>query len=42
MNTITVGGLSYIKEAKALFKTIIAGELSPRTLPQEANIKEVT
>jgi len=36
----TLGQTSDVKEAKKLFKTDIAGELSPRTLPQELKIKE--
>ncbi|MCW4009452.1 MAG: Glu-tRNA(Gln) amidotransferase subunit GatD [Candidatus Bathyarchaeota archaeon] len=36
----TLGQTSDAEEAKKLFKTNIAGELSPRTLPQECAIKE--
>jgi glutamyl-tRNA(Gln) amidotransferase subunit D len=36
----TLGQTSDVAEAKKLFKTNIAGEFSPRTLPQEASIKE--
>jgi glutamyl-tRNA(Gln) amidotransferase subunit D len=36
----TLGQTSDLVEAKKLFKTNIAGEFSPRTLPQEASIKE--
>ena len=36
----TLGQTSNTEEAKKLFKTNIAGEFSPRTLPQEATIKE--
>ena len=35
-----LGQTSNVEEAKKLFKTNIAGELSPRTLPQEQQIKE--
>jgi glutamyl-tRNA(Gln) amidotransferase subunit D len=37
----TLGQTSKTEDAKKLFKTNIAGEYSPRTLPQEAAIKEV-
>ena len=36
----SLGQTSDLEEAKKLFKTNIAGELTPRTLPQEACIKE--
>jgi glutamyl-tRNA(Gln) amidotransferase subunit D len=36
----TLAQTSNVEEAKRLFKTNIAGELSPRTLPQEQTIKE--
>ncbi len=36
----TLGQTHDIQEAKKLFKTNIAGELSPRTLPQEQTLKE--
>ena len=36
----TLGQTSDAEDAKKLFKTNIAGELSPRTLPQERTIKE--
>ena len=36
----SLGQTSNPEEAKKLFKTNIAGELSPRTLPQEQTIKE--
>jgi glutamyl-tRNA(Gln) amidotransferase subunit D len=36
----TLGQTSTLEEAKKLFKTNIAGELSPRTLPQEQAITE--
>jgi len=35
-----LGQTAHLDEAKKLFKTNIAGELSPRTLPQEEQIKE--
>jgi glutamyl-tRNA(Gln) amidotransferase subunit D len=35
-----LGQTSNVEEAKKLFKTNIAGELSSRTLPQEQRIKE--
>jgi glutamyl-tRNA(Gln) amidotransferase subunit D len=35
-----LGQTSSVEEAKKLFKTNIAGELSRRTLPQEPQIKE--
>jgi glutamyl-tRNA(Gln) amidotransferase subunit D len=35
-----LGQTSGAVQAKLLFKTNIAGELSPRTLPQEQQIKE--
>lgn len=36
----SLGQTKDVEEAKRLFKTNIAGELSPRTLPQEAEIHE--
>jgi glutamyl-tRNA(Gln) amidotransferase subunit D len=36
----TLGQTSDVADAKKLFKTNIAGEFSPRTLPQEPTIKE--
>ena len=36
----TLGQTGDVAEAKKLFKTNIAGEFSPRTLPQEPTIKE--
>jgi glutamyl-tRNA(Gln) amidotransferase subunit D len=36
----TLRQTSNVEQAKRLFKTNIAGELSPRTLPQEQSIKE--
>lgn len=36
----TLGQTRDVEEAKKLFKTNIAGEFSPRTLPQETQIKE--
>ncbi len=36
----TLGQTRDVEEAKKLFKTNVAGEFSPRTLPQETQIKE--